>query len=80
MAHGFLIDMDGVIYGGNDLISGADKFIESLLEQKIPFMFMTNNSQRTPREAVRKLTKLGIKVSEKHIYTSAMATSTFLAK
>jgi NagD protein len=40
---------------------------------------MTNNSQRTRLEAVRKLRKLGIEVTEKHIYTSAMATGKFLA-
>ena len=79
MAHGLLIDMDGVIYGGNVLIPGADVFIERLLKENIPFTFMTNNSQRTPLEAVRKLRKLGIEVTEKHIYSSAMATSKFLA-
>jgi len=76
---GLLIDMDGVVYGGDVMIPGADTFINRLLQQKIPFMFMTNNSQRTPLEAVRKLKKLGIEVTEKHVYTSAMATGKFLA-
>ena len=79
MAHGLLIDMDGVIYSGDALIPGADKFIARLLEAKIPFCFMTNNSQRSRLDAVRKLEKLGIKVSEDHVYTSAMATGKFLA-
>ena len=79
MKHGLLIDMDGVIYGGDILIPGADQFIERLLKEEIPFMFMTNNSQRTRLEAVRKLKKLGITVSENHIYTSAMATAKFLS-
>jgi len=79
MKHGLLIDMDGVVYGGDIMIPGADAFIAKLLEQEIPFMFMTNNSQRTRLEAVRKLAKLGIKVTEQHIYTSAMATGKFLA-
>lgn len=76
---GFLIDMDGVIYGGDDLIPGADRFIQRLVKESIPFTFMTNNSQRTPTEAVRKLRKMGIEVSEKHIFTSAMATGKFIA-
>ncbi len=67
MAHGLLIDMDGVIYGGNVLIPGADKFIERLLTENIPFTFMTNNSQRTRLEAIRKLKRLGIVVEDKHI-------------
>lgn len=79
MAQGLLIDMDGVIYGGDTLIPGADQFINRLKKSDVPFMFMTNNSQRTPLEAVRKLKKLGIEVTEKHIYTSAMATGKFLA-
>ncbi len=79
MKQGLLIDMDGVIYSGEALIPGADKFIAHLLSEKIPFMFMTNNSQRTRVDAVRKLEKLGIKVSEEHVYTSAMATGKFLS-
>ena len=74
MAQGFLIDMDGVIYGGDVMIPGADEFVARLLKENIPFTFMTNNSQRTPLEVVRKLRKLGIEVTEKHVYTSAMAT------
>jgi NagD protein len=79
MQQGLLIDMDGVIYSGNTLIPGADVFIKKLLKEGIPFTFMTNNSQRTPLEGVRKLKRLGIDVSERHIYTSAMATASFLA-
>jgi NagD protein len=61
------------------MIPRADKFISKLLADKIPFMFMTNNSQRTRVDAVRKLGKLGINVSEEHVYTSGMATGKFLA-
>jgi NagD protein len=79
MAQGFLIDMDGVIYGGDVMVPGADEFVARLLKEGIPFTFMTNNSQRTPLETVRKLRKLGIEVTEKHVYTSAMATGKFIA-
>lgn len=79
MAHGLLIDMDGVIYGGNTLIPGADKFIHDLIRKDIPFTFMTNNSQRTRLETVRKLKRLGIEVADKHIYNSAIATASFLS-
>lgn len=79
MKQGLLIDMDGVIYSGDTMIPGADAFINRLLKEGIPFSFMTNNSQRTPLEAVRKLGRMGITVTEKHVYTSAMATGKFLA-
>ena len=76
---GYLIDMDGVIYHGNQLIPGADRFIAELLEREIPFLFLTNNSQRTRRDVTVKLRRLGIQVFEDHIFTCAMATARFLA-
>ena len=78
MRQGFLIDMDGVIYIENDPIPGASDFINKLLKEDIPFTFMTNNSQRTPLDGVRKLAKMGIKIQPKHVYTSAMATAHFM--
>ncbi|MCB9302854.1 MAG: HAD family hydrolase [Lewinellaceae bacterium] len=80
MPKGFLLDMDGVIYSGNELISGADTFITELKKREVPFLFLTNNSQRTPRDVVNKLAALGIEAEEKDVFTSAMATGWFLAR
>jgi NagD protein len=77
---GFLIDMDGVMYRGGDLIDGADEFIAALHTRRIPFLFLTNNSQRTRRDVATKLARMGIKVEEKHVFTCAMATARFLAR
>lgn len=77
---GFLIDMDGVIYKGNQLIPGADVFIERLHRGGHPFLFLTNNSQRTRRDVAMKLKRMGIGVDELHIFTCAMATARFLSK
>src|SRR5438045_1234244 len=77
--HGFLIDMDGVIYRGKQLIPGAEQFIGWLLARDVPFAFLTNNSQRTRRDVAMKLSRMGIPVEEQHIFTCAMATARFLA-
>ena len=77
---GFLIDMDGVIYSGGQLIPGAVDFIGALLDQDRPFMFLTNNSQRTRRDIMTRLNRLSISVSEKHIFTCADATAAYLAR
>ena len=77
--HGFLIDMDGVIYRGKQLIPGADRFIITLVDRDIPFAFLTNNSQRTRRDVALKLRRMGIPADESHIFTCAMATARFLA-
>ena len=76
---GFLIDMDGVIYRGKQLIPGADRFIQRLLAEAIPFAFLTNNSQRTRRDVATRLSRMGIGVDESHIFSCAMATARFLA-
>jgi NagD protein len=80
MNHGYLIDMDGVLYRGTELIPGADDFIGQLRQRRIPFRLLTNNSQRTRRDVVAKLARMGIDVEEEHIFTSAMATARFLAE
>lgn len=77
--HGFLIDMDGVIYRGTQLIPGAEKFIRSVRQAKVPFTFLTNNSQRSRRDMATKVQRMGIDVEEEHIFTCAMATARFLA-
>lgn len=77
---GFLLDMDGVIYKNNELINGAKEFVAYLQKNEIPFLFLTNNSRPTPKDISLKLKNMGLKVPEKNIYTSAMATAQFLAK
>lgn len=77
---GLLIDMDGVIYRSSQLIPGADHFIARLKELGVPFLFLTNNSQRTRRDVATKLRRMGIDVDESHVFTCAMATARFLAE
>jgi NagD protein len=79
MKKGFLIDMDGVIYRSSQFIDGAIDFIRLLREWEIPFLFLTNNSQRTRRDVATKLQRMGMPVEEEHIFTCAMATARFLA-
>lgn len=78
MKHGYLIDMDGVIYRGSEPIPGAAEFISWLREKEIPYLFLTNNSTYTPLDVIVKLRKFGIESSVDHVYTSAMATAEFV--
>lgn len=72
--------MDGVVYRGSELIPGAAEFIRRLRDLDLPFLFLTNNSQRTRRDVATKLARMGIPVEESHIFTCAMATARFLAQ
>lgn len=75
---GFICDMDGVIYHGNNLIDGVLPFVTWLMEQEKHFVFLTNSSERTPLELSQKLKRMGLDVPVEHFYTSALATASFL--
>lgn len=70
--------MDGVIYHGNQVLSGAVEFVNWLQRENKEYLFLTNNSGYTPRELQQKLARMGLDVPEDHFYTSALATATFL--
>ena len=59
---GFIIDMDGVIYHGNKLLPGIPEFLKWLEDSGKKFLFLTNSSERSPRELHEKLMRLGLDV------------------
>ena len=75
----FISDMDGVIYHGNRLLPGVLEFVEWLKRENKKFLFLTNSSEKTPKELQEKLHRLGIDVEPDVFYTSALATANFLA-
>jgi len=74
----FICDMDGVVYHGNKLLPGVNRFIDWLRKNKKDFLFLTNSSERSPKELCQKLARLGVEVEPEHFYTSALATAGFL--
>ena len=74
----FICDMDGVIYHGNKLLDGVVNFVNWLVDENKKFVFLTNSSERSPRELGQKLKRLGLNVPKEHFYTSALATASFL--
>ncbi len=76
---GFICDMDGVIYHGNRLLPGVKEFVAWLKSEDKRFLFLTNSSERSPRELQQKMARLGIDIAAEHFYTSALATASFLA-
>lgn len=75
----FICDMDGVIYHGNKILQYVPEFVDWLQKENKKFLFLTNSSERAPRELAQKLERLGLHVSQDHFYTSALATASFLA-
>ena len=75
---GFICDMDGVIYHGDKLLPGVKEFVDWLYKNDKEFLFLTNNSSKTPLELKLKLKTMGLDVDETHFYTSALATAKFV--
>jgi 4-nitrophenyl phosphatase len=75
-----IIDLDGVLYRGDEAIAGAREFVALLQRERIPFLLLTNNSTRTPGQYVTKLAKMGIVIEESDVLTSAQATALYMER
>lgn len=75
-----IIDMDGVLWHGNQPIAGLTDFFQTLREFNIRFILATNNASSTPQQYVKKLDSMGVKVDLDEVMTSAMATAMYLAE
>ena len=75
---GYLIDLDGTMYRGNEHIEGAAEFVEALNKQDIPYLFLTNNSTSTQADVASKLNGMGIQTTADHVFTSSMATAKYI--
>jgi 4-nitrophenyl phosphatase len=75
-----IIDMDGVLYLGDQPAPRLQDFFAFLRERSIRFILATNNSTRTPQDYAAKLERMGVKVSPEEVLVSGQATARFLAR
>ena len=74
-----IVDMDGVLYLGDQPMPCLREFFDFLRARSIRFMLATNNSTRTSQAYTEKLAGMGVKVSPDEILVSGQATARFLA-
>ena len=75
-----VIDMDGVLYRGDEAIAGTRELIDFLRQQGIGFVLATNNATRTPQQFVDKLAGMAVQVHSQEVLTSSLATASYLAR
>jgi 4-nitrophenyl phosphatase len=75
-----IIDMDGVLWHGEQPMPGLTDFFQTLRELNISFILATNNASLTQGQYVNKLAKMGVEVSRDEILTSSMATALYLSE
>jgi 4-nitrophenyl phosphatase/NagD protein len=76
----FLLDMDGTVYLGDQLLPGAKEFLAYLDSRAIPFYFITNNSSRSSSDYVKKLNQINLPYGQENIFTSGEATALYLSR
>jgi|WetSurMetagenome_2_1015567.scaffolds.fasta_scaffold83049_2 4-nitrophenyl phosphatase len=76
----FLVDLDGTIYKGDLLLSGARDLIDTIRDLKKDYLFVTNNSSINRSITAEKLTKIGLPTVKNKILTSGEATALYLQR
>lgn len=76
----FLLDLDGVLYRGDQAVAGAGKAVAGLRSAGRAVVFLTNNSARTPQEVADKLRGIGVDATSQEVVTSAQATARVAAQ
>lgn len=78
---GYFIDLDGTIYQGTKEIKTAQTFMKRLIDSEIPYLFVTNNSTRSPEDVAENLRDHHhIPTTAAHVYTTALATADYLRR
>lgn len=76
----FALDMDGTIYLGEQWIEGAREFLEEIGRRGKRYVFLTNNSSKSPEVYVEKLKRMGLEIDVNQIVTSGQAAAAYLKK
>jgi len=75
---GVLIDLDGVIWEGDQVVRGAPETVDWLNAQEIPHLFVTNTTSRPVRLIADKLARLGVHTQPEKILTPPIAATEWL--
>ncbi|MCQ8129151.1 HAD-IIA family hydrolase [Methylomonas rivi] len=77
---GLIIDMDGVLWHGEQALPGLTAFFDTLRDLKLPFVLATNNASITAEQYVAKLSGMRVEIGIREILTSGMATALYLSE
>lgn len=76
---GYLVDLDGTIYLGTQPIAAGKRFVDHLQERGLPFLFVTNNTTKSPETVQKRLvSEFDIHIDKELIYTASLATIDYM--
>jgi ribonucleotide monophosphatase NagD (HAD superfamily) len=74
----YIFDLDGTVYRGDDIITGADKTINCLKESGKKIIFISNKTTGTIREYYTFLKSFGLNIEESEILNSTYVLKNYL--
>jgi HAD superfamily hydrolase (TIGR01450 family) len=75
---GYVFDLDGTIYLGDELLPGAERLILKLRELGKKVVFLSNNPTKDPQEYAEKLTGLGLPTPPSEIVNTVVTMTQWL--
>jgi len=77
---GFLIDLDGVLYVGDNPIAGAQEAIEYLMQENYIFRFVSNTTRKCRKTIASRLSAMGFDIPEEYVFTPPLAAVSYMKK
>jgi HAD superfamily hydrolase (TIGR01450 family) len=77
---GFLVDLDGVVWVGREMVTGAAEALRSLIEGGKEIVFVTNNPGRPPAIYADRLRQAGVPVADDRVVTAGVVTARLAAE
>jgi len=77
---GYLLDLDGTVYLGEELVPGADAAVAALRERRARVLFLSNKPLARRETYAAKLTRLGIPAKPEHVMNSPLASARYLSR
>jgi glycerol 3-phosphatase-2 len=77
---GFLVDLDGVVWEGRELIPGSVEALRTLIESGKEVVFVTNNSVKQPEAYAVRLREAGVEIGGDRVVTAGAATAQLAAE
>lgn len=77
---GYVFDLDGTIYLGDELLPGAKRLLEKLRELRKKVIFLSNNPTKDPKMYAEKLTRLGLPTSEGEVVNTVLTMTRWLVQ
>lgn len=76
----YLLDLDGTLFRGKEVIPDAPAFIEWLKSTGRQYLYVTNNSSRTQEQVAEHLRHLGIPAEAAHVVTPSMVAANYITE